>query len=522
MSQVENRPARGGRGRGDDGFILATFGLFLVGMLTIAALAIDVGAWYSRGSQLQRAADAAALAGVVWMPNLIGPGTNATSVALLAAEKNGFPNDGTSFTVSVQPVTGNTRQLKVTITDLHAPRYFSQFVISNQTIAKSATAEYVSQLPLGSPRNTFGSGDLLTSTSGGAENFWAAVNGWCAGQESGDNRLAKWDRIASGGSACPTPYANPDYKSTGYYYTIDVAAAGTLNLWLFDPAYVEASRPDLGIVPGSTVTTTFTLFAPGPNTLEIPTGGLTLRSTIYASGATAYQDKWTNFYSAGVTPGRYFLQVYTAQNEANSYGINAFGIEAIMGGSSTTPPGNGTVGSGASACTTIVGATGYSASCPKVSGIDAISIFANLSTTPASFYLASVDPIYAGKTMDLDLFDPGEGALTMQVLDPNNQPVLFTWSTPCAPLFADADGGCSGGPTTALDVSGNGTQPVPDEYNQYKYNNRMMTISITLPGSFAAYNGKTWWKIQYTLNSAPNDRTTWSALIRGNPVHLVQ
>ena len=524
MSRVEHRPARGGRGRGDDGFILATFGLFLVGMMTIAALAIDVGAWYSRGSQLQRAADAAALAAVVWMPNLNGLGTNATDVAITTAAKNGFVNDGTASTVLVSAVPGNTRQVKVTITDLHAPRYFSQFVIANQTISKSATAEYVMPLPLGSPRNTFGSGDLLTAASGGAENFWATVNGWCAGKESGDDRLAKWDQILGSTSLlCPTSFANPTYDSDGYFYTVDVAAAGTLNLWLFDPAYVEASRPDLPIWPGSTITTTFKLWGPGPNAFEIPTGGPLLRSTTYASGSTTYQDQWANFYSAAAAPGRYFLQVYTAQNEANSFGINAFGIEAIMGGSSTIPPGNGTVGSGVNACTTIVGGTGYSATCPKVAGIDAISIFGNLQNgTTASFYLTSVDPVYAGKTMDLQLFDPGEGALTMQVLDPNDLPVQFTWDTPCTSPPAAATGGCSGGPTSVLDVSGNGTQPVPGEYNGYKFNNRMVNVHITLPSSFVAYNGKTWWRIAYTFNAAPNDRTTWSASISGNPVHLIQ
>ncbi|MEY2461515.1 MAG: hypothetical protein QOG30_3345 [Acidimicrobiaceae bacterium] len=520
MSPVDSPPRRK-RGRGDDGFILATFGLFLVAMMTIAALAIDVGAWYSRSSQLQRAADAAALAAVVWMPNLNGTAPSATSVALTTASKNGFTNGQNNITVTVAAVPGSTRQVKVTILDCTVQRYFSQFVIANQAITKSATAEYVMPLPLGSPKNTFGSGDLLTGSN--AENFWAAVNGYCAGKESGDNRMAKWDQILGSSSLlCPTSFPNPDYDSDGYYYTIDVAAgsSGTLNLYLFDPAYVEASRPDLPIWPGSSVTTTFKLYGPGPNTFEIPTGGPLLQTTTYASGSTTYQDKWATFYSASATPGRYFLQVYTSANEANSFGINAFGIQAILGSGS---PGTGAVGSGANACTTVVGATGYLATCPRVSGIDAISIFGNLANgTTASFYLTSVDPVYAGKTMDLQLFDPGEGALTMQVLDPNGSPVSFTWDTPCTAPPAAATGGCTGGPTTTLDVSGNGTQPVAGEYNAYKYNNRMVNVHIPLPASFATYSGKTWWKIAYTYNSAPNDRTTWSASISGNPVHLIQ
>ena len=75
------RHRRGDAGaRGDDGFILVTFGLFLTALMVIAALAIDVGGWYAR-AQLQRGADAAALAGVVWMPDF----TAATTVAQTTA-----------------------------------------------------------------------------------------------------------------------------------------------------------------------------------------------------------------------------------------------------------------------------------------------------------------------------------------------------------------------------------------------------------------------------------------------------
>jgi hypothetical protein len=270
-------------------------------------------------------------------------------------------------------------------------------------------------------------------------------------------------------------------------------------------------------------TTTFKLYAPGPNVFEIPSGGSVLQTTTYASNVTTYQDIWTKFYTGAVTAGRYFLEVYTTAGEANSYGLNGFGIEAIMG---ATSPGNGTVGSGAAACTSISGQTGYSATCPQVHGIDAFSIFANLggsAGSTAQFYLASVDPVYAGKTMDIDLFDPGEGAQSMQLLDPNGSPVSFTWDTPCTNPPAAATGGCSGGPVGVLDVSGTGTQPVGNAYSTSKYNNRTVTLHVPLPVNYSTtYGTKTWWKIQYTVGSVPTDRTTWTANIGGNPVHLVQ
>ena len=43
--------------------------LSLATMVVSAAFAVDVGGWYARAAEVQRAADAAALAGVVWMPD---------------------------------------------------------------------------------------------------------------------------------------------------------------------------------------------------------------------------------------------------------------------------------------------------------------------------------------------------------------------------------------------------------------------------------------------------------------------
>ena len=44
----------------DAGFVLVFFALSLVALMGIAALVVDVGAWYLRADKIQRAADAAA------------------------------------------------------------------------------------------------------------------------------------------------------------------------------------------------------------------------------------------------------------------------------------------------------------------------------------------------------------------------------------------------------------------------------------------------------------------------------
>lgn len=483
--------------------------------MAFAGLSVDVGYWYARAMQLQRGADASALAGVAWLPNM----TTATNNAQIVASKNGFTDGSNNITVAVAPVSGNSAELRVTITDGNVPRFFTKLFLNNESITRTAVAQYLQPLPLGSPKNTFGTGDIFTGTN--KDNMWGAVNGYCAGRESGDLLLARYDETDFNNQYnCPGKTSNSNYDANGYYYTVDVpsAASGTLHVWLFDPAF-DGGRGDATLQSGAEVTTTYKFYAPGPNLTEVPTGGALLRSTTYASGDTTYKNQWVNFYSGTLTPGRYFLQVYTAANEPNSYGSNGFSIQAIIGSST---PGSGAIGSGTNACTNIVGMSGYSSTCPEVHGVDNMSVFNNLSSSTADFYLAEVDPVYAGKQLTVDLFDAAEGANTIQVLDPNGNIASFSWSTDCSSVPAPA-GGCSGGPTTALTVSGSGTQPYPYLASSGRYNDRTIALTIQLPSNYtSAYGSHVWWKIRYTASSAPTDRTTWSASINGNPDHLVE
>ena len=57
------------RAREQRGYAVILTSLVLVPLLGFTGFAVDVGAWYARASSIQRAADAAALAGVVWQPD---------------------------------------------------------------------------------------------------------------------------------------------------------------------------------------------------------------------------------------------------------------------------------------------------------------------------------------------------------------------------------------------------------------------------------------------------------------------
>jgi len=53
----------------EDGFAVPTTVVLLIPLLLFAALATDIGSWFVEGQRVQRAADAGALAGVVWLPD---------------------------------------------------------------------------------------------------------------------------------------------------------------------------------------------------------------------------------------------------------------------------------------------------------------------------------------------------------------------------------------------------------------------------------------------------------------------
>lgn len=498
-------------GAGDGGYMLPLMATLVVVMSGLAALVVDVGSWYARGAEIQRGADAAALAGVVWMPDILV----AESVARTAATRNGFTSGG-SITVNVSPVPGNSRRLTVSITDARVARTFSGFATGDQSISRQATAEYLLPVPLGSPKNTIGTGDLLTGAE--RENFWSAVNGYCAGHESGDQKLARYESYSTSTATAPQcnngSAASADYDPSGYLLAVELPEAqALLRLEVYDGGYsTSGATPDLALTSKAQAVTTVFEVRDADNTPLDTTDNPLLSTVTIGTDDLTRKNLWSPLYT-WVNPraGTYYVRVKTQAQTSESRASNGFALRAYTGALFTT-------------CTTISGQPGYSASCPQIHGVGEMSIFANLGGTSgstATFYLAQVDPVHAGKTMEVILFDSGEGAQKIEVLDPNGAPATFSWRTPCNPPTAPT-GGCSGSNVTSLNVSGTGTQPYPGLQSNSKYNDRKLFLDIKLPANYTAvYGTKVWWQIRYTVGSTATDRTTWSVNVLGDPVHLV-
>lgn len=494
---------------GEGGYLIVLTALALLPIMVFVSFSVDVGAWYARASKLQRTADAAALSAAVWMPDL----AKATSVATTTAAKNGIANGG-DITITVSAFTDDTRKVKVSIVDAKAPQFFSQLLMGPFTITRSATARYEQSIPLGSPNNFFGTGDLMSGAA--KENIWAAVNGYCAAKENGDPKLARFDNARGSGSYdCNTgngAFVNPDYDPDGYLFEIRMPATSvptTVRVEVYDGAYNSSSDPDVRLESGATVDTTFTLYGTGSNTS--PLSNPVLATVTAASGDAAWSG-WTTISTIANLCAEcvYYLQVKTKAGQADSEASNGFAVRAVQ---------NGTF----SACSTIAGSTApaYSAGCVQVYPRELMSVYANLSGTTATFYLASIDAAYAGRRMSITLFDPGEGATKMELLDPNGTVMNFDWSTPCNPP-TPATGGCSGTNVASLNPGvTNAAQPYSRISSRFVYNDRELTATVTLPADYATrYGTKTWWRIRYTVGSAPTDRTTWGVAVAGAPVRL--
>ncbi len=201
------------RGRGDKGVAIVITALALVPLMIFAAFGVDLASWYSRISFVQKSADAAALAGTVWMPDL----TKSTTVACASLRENGMtggPSCGTGpFEVTVARGSTST-SLRVTVTDPSAARYFSQVMGSgDQRLSRAAEAEYNLPIPLGSPLNFFG-GDHTRTAQAPVTTYavtWpldytarAPINGACNVGTSSAQGLGRW-------SGSP-----PTYNPTGF------------------------------------------------------------------------------------------------------------------------------------------------------------------------------------------------------------------------------------------------------------------------------------------------------------------
>jgi Flp pilus assembly protein TadG len=235
---------RRARRRDDRGAVAVMTAILVPILFGLCAFTIDAGSWYTSVQSVQRAADAAALAGVPYMPgNLVA----AKAQAIKTAANNGFVTGGVT-TVDPEPVPGQPSQLKVTIRTTVNNTFGQILGVPTTTIQRTALATFQAPLPLGSPCNEFGNGpeptngavDPRSSACSAAGQFWTNVGSPQAAKSYGDAyQDNNCSSTVSGTDNC-TAGANTDYSTGGYYYQVKLNKAITnLTIQAYDPAFVS-------------------------------------------------------------------------------------------------------------------------------------------------------------------------------------------------------------------------------------------------------------------------------------------
>lgn len=125
--------------RGEDGVVVVWLALLIVLLLAFAGWAVDYAHWNDERTKMQKAADAAALAGAVYLPD---DPAGAVSAAKAVASENGY-----SSGVNVS-ILQNANQLQVTVNESVKNSFAQVIGIGDASLTKSAKGEYESPQPV--------------------------------------------------------------------------------------------------------------------------------------------------------------------------------------------------------------------------------------------------------------------------------------------------------------------------------------------------------------------------------------
>ena len=381
------------------------------------------------------------------------------------------------------------------------------------------------------------------------QGFWGAMQSQGAPSIQGDAFMTKYEtrQTGGGGGLLNTPSgSDPDaqYDPDGFYnYAVEIPAGGGGSVWVFDPGFCDATT-QAGTGEAWTVSSSGQSNPNGHPTREPVTSYFELldtRETLLdnaddisvATTGTGYRrlsledhvvfdelNQATHTADCSSSSWHYGWVQLAAGLPAGTYRLHSWSTDAGAPNDQNN--------------TTALNAFAFYASSasgtPRIYGIGAMEAYVRLPGGRASeFYLAQIDAVHAGKTMVINLWDPGDTGLLsadLEILHPTGFGFASTsFNYRATPGTANpGHSGCSG-------RSGTGVTSVrTNTGGSSLYNGCWLTIEVALPANYDApvdpvSGERGWWKIKYTMGGSSSDYstdlTTWAVNIRGNPVHLV-
>lgn len=481
--------------RGERGVSIVLGSLVLLVLIGMAGFAVDLGWLFLNQTNARKAAESAALAGVVHMPlpasTIFGAGTEPWDVAVDIAERAGYA----STEITPREVPGEPNQLNVAVDTTVDTFFMRVFGINQVDVGATATAEQLPPLKIGSDEAYLGSDPDL----GRNRFFWVSVNGEREIKENGDPFST---RCTFSNNCGPT--TNDQFRDPAYYYAIEVPdtyVGDDLRVEIYDGGHWSGNRNDFinngnanatgdRVNPGN-FSLTFQLHAPdstpGNPQDNPPIGGCARTYVEQDSGGNTIQ-QWTPVCNVSADSGIYVLSVSI---DGDDRAISDFSIRVAVNGSYTENV--------------------------AVFGLGAMSVDMVEAAVAPSFKLVRVDEIYAGQQLIISLFDAGDvsgpfadlsfqGSMAgieceYRVYNHDRTSLIRDWGPDDSPGSAPCE----------LDTEGQ------------RFNNQWLEFRFDVSPTYTCPGGDCWGLVDYNLaaGASVNERTTWAATINGQPIHLI-
>jgi hypothetical protein len=357
--------------------------------------------------------------------------------------------------------------------------------------------------------------------------FWAQIHGPGADRQSGDAYSTKCETTQNCTVADNDLYVDSSDPNQGIWYVIQVPedGGGPTSIRVFDASLLPGGNLSTGTGDSAidsanlTFATSYRVYEQtnsydfNSRTALGPATGDNIPSSCHwnLQQDVSFRLSWVDLCTVDMEAGeRYLVNVRTAAppGVANTAGRNSYAIEALTNGGAGTQP--------------------------ALYAYNKMVMYNNVSGGDATFYVAEVSPAYAGKTLVLELYDPGESTADAWLYpmmpsasstgSPDHPPVdncSFSSTRASFPRASDLNNGgeCS---VRTSNVGAPGGTPL--------YNNHWVTIRVTIPDDYTCTPGlnpevdvgSCWWGIRYDFTGTATDTTTWQARVEGNPVHLTQ
>jgi hypothetical protein len=610
----DSRPATTfGRLRGKAGqaiVLLALTGTLLLGGVGIA---VDLAVGYMYSIAAERAAAAAALSGVIFMPDQftpaqaipVGSRNDATDRAIDEAKRNGFdPADAANGVgISITAVPGHPNQLKVLVAR-NSPVFFMElFGFSAYRVSRGAIAAYLQPISLGQPGNQLGSS---VSQLGASSFYFMRTEGYATDRSQGD----AYTPSPNGGLGTSSDVHSISFQNGteprditvsdrgGYNFRINIPSSGGL-IQIYNAAFspdsanycendnINAAARTCNAIrgnyhlheddggpfgygtPANYSAMRYTLYRVTNNFIrggDIPLAQMTvlpIDARNYAQASNQYVNVNTGatitqlyngaapsnmlIYHNWVDPSSYLggqdgglVSLQTFQQLA-TYRVGGSLVQGTYRLRVDTLNENGSIPTAASQAgahkayaVRAVNADPGRTACGtcSVAAWNDMAIYTPISVGAGGSFaikLFQLGPEYAGLTVNIDIYDPGDissssGKVVLNILDPSGAIATSPQGVNVYDLGIQRSN-LNTGQYSSIVPAGNTAASfvATDTSNGTSRNGHWVHIELPIPANYNPPAGSDWWSLQYVAgaNTTATDTVTVAVGLRGGPVHLV-